>query len=146
METAKKLLLQKSGTKCIHEGDGNNFYFTGFSLGSYQADTCILLESMLTKKFESCRLVFRLKAELLEEIHELFVAQYGQPAKMSREDIDIVYKWEFPVKGSEQKNSITLQTGSASDCFILWYSGMGTLSPGWLQQVSHKTKSNSESF
>ncbi len=146
METAKKLLLQKPGTKYIRQSDRTNFYFTGFSIGAYKADTCILVESMPDGKFESCNLVFRSQADMFKEIHELFRAQYGDPIKIYLDGDDILYRWEFPVKGSKYKNTITLQSASAADCVTLRYSGMGTLCPGWLQQYSHKTKNNAEDF
>ena len=146
METAKKLLLQKPGIKFIRQSDCNNLYFTGFSMGAYKADTCILMESLVNGKFESSNLVFQSKTEILEEFYELFRAQYGNPTKIYSEDKDIFNRWEFPVKGSKYKNSITLQNISAADYFRLSYSGMGTLCPGWLQQYSHKTKNNAEDF
>jgi hypothetical protein len=132
METAKKLLLQKPGVKFIRRSDCNNLYFTGFSMGAYKADTCILMESSLKGRFESSNLVFYSKAALLEEIYELFCAQYGNPAKISPKDNEIFYRWDFPLKGSKYKNSITLQNVSAADYFILRYSGTGMLYPGWL--------------
>jgi hypothetical protein len=146
METAKKLLLQKPGTKFIRQSDCNNLYFRGFSMGAYKPDTCILTESLLNGRFESSNLIFYSQAEILEEIYELHCAKYGNPAKIYSEDNDIFYRWEFPVKGSKYLNSITLQSVSAADYFMLSYNGMGTLCPGWLQQYSHKTKSNAEDF
>jgi hypothetical protein len=146
METAKKLLLQKPGVKFIRECDRNNLYFTGFSMGAYKVDTCFLMESLLKGKFESSKLVFYSKAELLEEIYELHCAKYGNPTTTSSKDNDVLYRWEFPVKGSKYVNSITLQSVSAANYFMLSYSGMGTLCPGWLQQYSHKTKNNAEDF
>ena len=138
METAKKLLLQKPGVKFIRQCDRNNLYFTGLSLGAYKVDTCFLMESLLKGKFESSNLVFYSKAELLEEIYELFRTKYGNPIKINPEGNDIFYKWEFSVKGSKYKNSITLQNVSAADYFMLSYNGMGTLCPGWLQLYSQK--------
>jgi len=146
METAKKLLLQKPGMKFIRQSDCHNLYFAGFSMGAYKADTCILMESLLNGRFESSNLVFHSKAELLEEIYELFRAQYGKPTRISPEDNDIFYRWEFPVNGSKYKNSITLQNVSAADYFMLSYSGMGMLCPGWLQHCSQKTKNNTKDF
>jgi hypothetical protein len=146
METAKKLLLQKPGTKFIRQSERNNLYFADFSMGAYKADTCILMESPLSGRFESSNLVFHSKTQLLEEMYELFCAQYGDPTKINSENNDIVYRWDFPVKGSKYKNSITLQRVSASDCFKLSYSGMGMLRPGWLQHCSQKTKNGSEDF
>ena len=124
--------------KFIHHSDCNNLYFTGFSIGAYKSDTCILKESLLNGRFESSDLMFYSKAELLEEIYELIFAKYGNPSKIDPEGNDIFYKWEFPVKGSKYKNSITLQNISAADYFVLSYNGMGTLSPGWLQLYSQK--------
>jgi hypothetical protein len=132
METAKKLLLQKSGVKFIGQSDGHNFYFTGCSMGAYQADTCILMESIPNGRFESSNLVFHSQIELLDEIYRSFRTQYGDPIKMNSKDNEISYRWEFPVKGSKYKNSITLQNVSAADYFILRYSGTGMLFPGWL--------------
>ena len=146
METAKKLLLQKPGMRFIQQSNSHNLYFTGFSMGVYKADTCILVESLLNGRFESSNLVFHSKPGLLEEIYELFRAQYGKPTKIDPEGNDILYKWEFPVKGSKYTNSITLQNISAEDYFMLRYSGMGMLCPGWLQLYSHKIKNNAEDF
>jgi hypothetical protein len=146
METAKKLLLQKSGIKFIRQSSTNNLYFTGFSLGAYKADTCILMESPLNGRFESSSLMFHSKAELLEEFYELFRAQYGNPAKIYSEDNNTFYRWEFPVKGSKYKNSITLENVSAADYFMLRYNGMGMLCPGWLEHYSQKTRNNAEDF
>jgi hypothetical protein len=146
METAKKLLLQKPGVKFIHQSDRNNLSFTGLSMGAYKVDTCFLLESMIKGKFESSNLVFYSKAELFEEIYELHYAKYGKPTITHSEDNDILYRWEFPVKGSKYLNSITLQSVSAANYFMLSYSGMGTLCPGWLQQYSQKIKNNAEDF
>jgi hypothetical protein len=138
METAKKLLLQKPGVKFIRHSDCSNLYFTGFSMGAYKADTCILKECLPNERFESSNLLFYSKAELLEEIYELFRTKYGNPIKINPEGNDIFYKWEFSVKGSKYKNSITLQNVSAADYFMLSYNGMGTLCPGWLQLYSQK--------
>jgi len=146
METAKKLLLQNPGMKFIRQNDRNNLYFTGFSMGAYKADTCILMESLLNGRFESSNVVFYSQAELLEEIYELFHAKYGDPTKIYSEDNDKLYRWEFPVKGSKYKNSITLRNVSTADYFMLSYSGMGMLYPGWLKHYSQKTKNNAEDF
>jgi hypothetical protein len=146
METAKKLLLQKPGVKLISQCDRNNLCFTGLSLGAYKADTCFLKESLLNGRFESSNLVFYSKAILLEEIYELHCAKYGNPTTAYSENNDVLYRWEFPVKGSKYLNSITLQSVTETDCFMLSYSGMGTLCPGWLQQYSQKTKNNTEIF
>jgi hypothetical protein len=132
METAKKLLLQKPGVKFIRQGECNNLYFTGFSMGAYKVDTCILMESLSNGKFASSNLVFHSKTDLFKEIYGLFCSQYGKPTKMYSENNDTFYKWEFPVKGSKNKNSITLQNSSAAEYFKLSYSGMGMLRPGWL--------------
>jgi len=140
METAKKLLLQKPGVKFIRQSDCDNLYFTGFSMGVYKADTCILMESPLKGRFESSKLVFHSKVELFEEIYELFRAKYGNPTKINSEENNIFFRWEFPVKGSKYKNSITLQNIPAADYFMLSYSGMGMLCPGWLQYYSQKNK------
>jgi hypothetical protein len=104
------------------------------------------MESLLKGKFESSNLVFYSKAELLEEIYELHCAKYGNPTTTYSDYNDVLYRWEFPVKGSKYVNSITLKSVSAADYFMLNYSGMGTLCPGWLQQYSHKTKNNAEDF
>jgi hypothetical protein len=146
METAKKLLLQKSGVKFIGQSDGHNFYFTGCSMGAYQADTCILIESLPNGRFESSTLVFHSQIELLDEIYRSFRTQYGNPIKMNSKDNDISYRWEFPVKGSKYKNSITLRNDSAADYFMLSYSGLGMLDPGWLEYCSKKTKNNTKNF
>jgi hypothetical protein len=146
METAKKLLLQKPGVEFIRQSDCNNLYFTGFSIGAYKADTCILTESLHQGRFESSNLLFYSKAEFFEEIYELHCAKYGTPTRTYSDDNDVYYKWEFPVKGSKYKNSITLQNVSAADYFILSYSGMGMVRPGWLQQYSQKTRTNVENF
>jgi hypothetical protein len=146
METAKKLLLQKSGVKLIGQYDHNNLCFTGLSMGAYKADTCFLKESLLKGRFESSNLVFYSKAILLEEIYELHCAKYGNPTTVYSENNDVLYRWEFPVKGSKYMNSITLQSVTEADYFMLSYSGMGTLCPGWLQQYSQKTKNNAENF
>jgi hypothetical protein len=146
METAKKLLLQKSGVKFIGQSDSHNFYFTGCSMGAYQADTCILMESTPNGRFESSNLVFHSQIELLDEIYRSFRTQYGNPIKINSKDNDIFYTWEFPVKGSKYKNSITLQNYSAADYFMLSYSGLGMLDPGWLEYCSKKTKNNTKNF
>ena len=146
METAKKLLLQNPGMKFIRQSDCNNLYFTGFSMGAYKADTCILMESLLSGRFESSNVVFHSQAELFEEIYELFRAQYGNPTKIYSEDNDKLYRWEFPVKGSKYKNSITLRNVSTEDYFMLSFNGMGMLYPGWLQHYSQKIKNNAEDF
>jgi hypothetical protein len=138
METAKKLLLQKPGVKFIRQSEHNDLYFTGLSMGAYKADTCFLTESLQKGKFESSSLMFYSQTELLEEIYELICAQYGNPIKTSVKDNDVFYKWEFPVKGSKYANSIILKNVSAVNYFMLSYSGMGTLCPGWLQQYSQK--------
>jgi hypothetical protein len=132
METAKKLFLQKPGVKFIRYSEGNKLYFTGFSMGAYKTDTCILMQSLPDGRFASSNLVFRSKAELLKEIYKLFLVQYGNPSRIYSENNDTFYTWEFPVKGSKRKNSITLQNISAADYFMLSYSGMGMLRPGWL--------------
>jgi hypothetical protein len=132
METAKKLLLQKPGVKFIRQGECNNLYFTGFSMGAFKVDTCILMESLANGRFALSNLVFHPKAGLLKEIYELFRGQYGSPTKIYSENNDTFYTWEFPVKGSKRKNSITLQNISTADYFLLSYSGMGMLRPGWL--------------
>jgi hypothetical protein len=146
METAKILLLQKPGVKFIRQSDCHNLYFTGFSMGAYKADTCILMESLPQGRFESSNVVFHSKIELLDEMYRLFRTQYGNPIKIYSKDNDICYRWEFPVKGSKYKNSITLQNVSAADYFMLSYSGMGMLDPGWLEYCSKKTKYNTKNF
>jgi hypothetical protein len=146
METAKKLLLQKPGVKFIRQSDCHNLYFTGFSMGAYKADTCILMESLPNGRFESSNLVFHSKVELLEEIYQLLRAQYGNPTIIYSENNDISYRWEFPVKGSKYKNSIILQNVSATDYFMLSYNGMGMLCPGWLEYCSKKTRNNTKDF
>lgn len=146
METAKKLLLQKPGVKFIRQNDCNNLYFTGFSMGAYKTDTCILMESLLKGRFESSKLMFYSKVELFEEIYELFRAEYGNPTKINSEDNNIFFRWEFPVKGSKYKNSITLQNVSAANYFMLSYSGIGMLCPGWLEYCSKKTRNSTKVF
>jgi hypothetical protein len=146
METAKKLLLQKPGVKFIRQTEHNDLYFTGLSMGAYQADTCFLLNSQLQGKFESSKLVFHSKTEFFEELYELHCAKYGSPTKTYSMANDVVYKWEFPVRGSKYTNSIILQSVSSENYFMLSYSGTGTLCPGWLQHYTHKTKSNTENF
>ena len=146
METAKKLLLQKSGVKFIRQSDNHNLYFTGFSMGAYNADTCILMESQPNGRFESSTIVFYSKIELLDELYRSFRTQYGTPIKIHSEENEISYRWEFPVKGSKYSNSITLQNVSAADYFLLRYSGMGMLNPGWLEYCAKKTKNNAKEF
>ena len=146
METAKKLLLQNPGMKFIRQSHCNSLYFTGYSMGAYQADTCILMQSLANGRFEASNLVFHSKAEFLEEIYELFRAKYGHPAKIYSENDEKFYRWDFPVKGSKYKNSITLRNVSASDYFMISYSGMGMLYPGWLKHYSQKTRNNAEDF
>jgi hypothetical protein len=146
METAKKLLLQKPGVKFIRQSDNHNLIFTGFSMGAYNADTCILMESQPNGRFESSTIVFHSKIELLDEIYRSFRTQYGAPIKINSEDNDISYRWEFPVKGSKYKNSITLQNVSEADYFLLSYSGMGMLNPGWLDYCSKKLRKNTKDF
>jgi hypothetical protein len=146
METAKKLLLQKPGVKFIRQSDCHSLYFTGFSMGAYKADTCILMESLPNGRFESSNIVFHSKIELLDEMYRSFRTQYGNPIKIYSEENDISYRWEFPVKGSKYNNSITLQNVSAADYFMLSYSGMGMLDPGWLEYCSKKTKNTKKEF
>ena len=146
METAKKLLLQKPGVKFIRQNDNHNLYFTGFSMGAYNADTCILMESQPNGRFESSAIMFYSKIELLDELYRSFRTQYGSPIKIHSEENEISYRWEFPVKGSKYKNSITLQNVSAADYFLLSYSGMGMLNPGWLEYSSKKTGKNTKDF
>lgn len=146
METAKKLLLQKPGVKYIRQSNRNNLYFTGFSMGAYKADTCILIESLQNGRFESSNLMFRSKVELLEEIYELHYAKYGNPTTTYSINNDAFYRWEFPVRGSKHLNSITLRSDAAADYFILSYSGTGMLYPGWLEHYSQKTKNESGNF
>jgi hypothetical protein len=144
METAKKLLLQKPGVKFIRQSDCSNLYFTGLSMGEYKADTCFLMESQQKGKFEASNLMFYSKTELLEEVYQLLCAQFGNPTNTRSEDNDVLYRWDFPVKGSKYKNSITLQNNSAADYFMLSYNGMGTLYPGWLQLYTQKTRNNAD--
>ncbi|MBN1396487.1 MAG: hypothetical protein JXA06_00500 [Bacteroidetes bacterium] len=142
MENAKKLLLQKQGVKFVKQCEYNNLYFTGFSMGAYKADTCILMESPQNGKFEASDLLFYSKAELIEEMYELFYTKYGNPTINFSEESTVFYKWEFPVRGSKYSNSITLRNVSGEDYFVLSFNGSGTLSPGWLRSYSHKAKTN----
>jgi hypothetical protein len=132
MEIAKKLLLQKPGVKFVRQGGHNILYFTGLSMGAYKADTCVLRESTSKGRFESSNLIFYSKTELLDEIYELLCSTYGNPTKTSSEENDVIYQWEFPVKGSKYKNSISLHSVLPENYFMLSYSGIGMLSPGWL--------------
>lgn len=140
METAKKLLLQKPGVKFIGQNEQNNLCFSGFVMGAFASDTCILSMSPSNGRFETSSLFFRYQTTSFGVIFEQIRTQYGNPTKTYSKNNATIYRWEFPVRCSKSKNSITLQDVPSGDYFTLRYDGTGMLHSGWLQYYSQNKK------
>ena len=134
MKTAKKLMLQKPGVNFVRKDNAPTpfLYFTGLAFGGFETDTCYLMFDGLHHTFLDGGVSFKNPTiDMYHDIYHLIFEKYGSPSKIEGDEESFVTTyWNFPVKGEDMKDviSLTFNSGTEYPCYIrLSYDGFGTV-------------------